>query len=204
MVGSPTFSNNLEEIDMQAIKSLLAVSVLAVAGAANAATHNFSYTETGTIAGLGPLSGILTGSINGTGTAVLDDVAGTLTLTGTSVATSNLGGTQNLTQTVVFSGTFAGGVFTATSGTNTPTACTGSCGYVQTNVAAPFTTAGGSLPLAGGTLNTTMQAAGSSVSTEQWAFVNTTPTPEVPVPAAAWLFGSGLFALAGTARRRRS
>jgi hypothetical protein len=28
-------------------------------------------------------------------------------------------------------------------------------------------------------------------------------TPEVPVPAAAWLFGSGLLGLAGTARRRR-
>jgi hypothetical protein len=27
-------------------------------------------------------------------------------------------------------------------------------------------------------------------------------TPEVPVPAAAWLFGSGLVGLAGAARRR--
>ncbi len=31
---------------------------------------------------------------------------------------------------------------------------------------------------------------------------DTTPTPAVPVPAAAWLFGSGLLGLAGMARRR--
>ena len=38
------------------------------------------------------------------------------------------------------------------------------------------------------------------VSTVQ---VNTAVTTVVPVPAAAWLFGSGLLALAGVARRRR-
>ena len=30
------------------------------------------------------------------------------------------------------------------------------------------------------------------------------PTSEVPVPAAVWLFGSGLLGLAGVARRRKS
>lgn len=33
-------------------------------------------------------------------------------------------------------------------------------------------------------------------------FTNTTPS--VPVPAAAWLFGSGLLSLTGIARRRKA
>lgn len=39
---------------------------------------------------------------------------------------------------------------------------------------------------------------------EQFVVTNVTtgPTPEVPVPAAAWLMGSGLIGLAGVARRR--
>jgi hypothetical protein len=32
--------------------------------------------------------------------------------------------------------------------------------------------------------------------------IGTTPLPAVPVPAAAWLFGSGLLGLVGIARRR--
>ena len=31
-----------------------------------------------------------------------------------------------------------------------------------------------------------------------------TPTPEVPLPAAAWLFGSALVGMAGVARRRKN
>jgi hypothetical protein len=39
---------------------------------------------------------------------------------------------------------------------------------------------------------------------EQFVIANVTfGSPEVPVPAAAWLFGSGLLGLAGVARRRR-
>jgi len=48
--------------------------------------------------------------------------------------------------------------------------------------------------------------AGFSGWTAQWNLFGTiTPvhTPEVPVPAAVWLFGSGLMGLVGVARRRR-
>jgi len=43
----------------------------------------------------------------------------------------------------------------------------------------------------------------ANTTTINWQVSGSTPNP-VPVPAAAWLFGSGLIGLAGTARRRRS
>jgi hypothetical protein len=44
----------------------------------------------------------------------------------------------------------------------------------------------------------------ANTTTINWQISGSTPAPVVPVPAAAWLFGSGLLGLAGTARRRRS
>lgn len=41
-----------------------------------------------------------------------------------------------------------------------------------------------------------------NTTTINWQIAGTNTTPEVPVPAAAWLFGSGLIGLAATARRR--
>jgi len=35
------------------------------------------------------------------------------------------------------------------------------------------------------------------------AFVNVAEIPEVPVPAALWLFGSGLLGLVGVSRRKK-
>jgi hypothetical protein len=53
-----------------------------------------------------------------------------------------------------------------------------------------------------------IDAAGSGLSQRTTAFLWTIdgidPPAEVPVPAAAWLFGSSLVGLAGAARRRRS
>ena len=44
---------------------------------------------------------------------------------------------------------------------------------------------------------------GSEVSNNQQFYINTLDVTVVPVPAAAWLFGSGLFGLIGIARRRQ-
>ena len=43
---------------------------------------------------------------------------------------------------------------------------------------------------------------GSTVSNNQQFYINTLDVTAVPVPAAAWLFGSGLIGLVGIARRR--
>jgi hypothetical protein len=63
-------------------------------------------------------------------------------------------------------------------------------GFVGTAVGADV---GGNIP-AGKTGNTWYK----------YNFSGTAVAPEVPVPAAAWLFGSGLLGLAGVARRRRN
>lgn len=51
------------------------------------------------------------------------------------------------------------------------------------------------------TLVTTERSAQGNATT---TYTIAQATPEVPLPAAAWLFGSGLLGLAGTARRRRN
>jgi len=45
---------------------------------------------------------------------------------------------------------------------------------------------------------------GSTVSNDKQFYINSLSVQAVPVPAAAWLFASGLLGLAGAARRRRS
>jgi hypothetical protein len=42
----------------------------------------------------------------------------------------------------------------------------------------------------------------ASTTVNNWQIAGAAAAPAVPVPAAAWLFGSGLLGLAGTARRR--
>lgn len=44
----------------------------------------------------------------------------------------------------------------------------------------------------------------ANTTTINWQISGSTPAPAVPVPATAWLFGSGLIGLAGTARRRKA
>lgn len=51
--------------------------------------------------------------------------------------------------------------------------------------------------------DTSGSGAASNTTAINWQIAGTGgPAPEVPVPAAAWLFGSGLIGLAGAARRR--
>jgi len=56
-----------------------------------------------------------------------------------------------------------------------------------------------------GTIGSAWQSFANTPYTEVWSvsFTDTTPSA-VPVPAAVWLFGSGLVGLAGVARRRKT
>ena len=187
---------------MKAIKTLLAVSVLAAAGAANAATVA---TWTNDVAMTGSTSFT---STTGTESAVLDS-AGTLTITAPSETTMFFGNPAVISNiTYVFSGNLVGSTFTVTGGTVQKLGgCTGAaaatvCGplvfpTLDTLAASGVITVG-----AGGTINSSFTAFG--VVSSLTHTMGAADAPAVPVPAAAWLFGSGLLGLAGTARRRRN
>ena len=238
---------------MKTTKTLLAASVLAAAGVANATViDNYTVHVTGITTGLA------TGSLIGDGTASLDDgggVAGAATLTihlnnvynnqpaaGAAAGFTGPGlptfytditavyvgsiSADGLTFTNTLTGQFPvvtvkKGVSTTSyvpsGGTNQITACrsgTIACPSALSTVPSNLTVwsatgsnAGGMLTspftIAGGTNGSITNSVGTSVTgTNTYTFTNTAPA--VPVPAAAWLFGSGLLGLAGTARRRRN
>jgi hypothetical protein len=197
---------------MKAIKSLLAVSVLAAAGAANATVWDVTMTGTRYFDNAG-------GNIDFTYAGTYDDAVNTGSVTGDIFVEP-----YNLTVTTVspFSMNPATGKGTLSAASSCDDHGSGTCssfaavfkgpiwnginwgGTPQTSTATPFT-------VAEGTYNW-----GVIIVTGQDDDFNniydTIPltvklsahqtTPAVPVPAAAWLFGSSLLGLAGAARRR--
>jgi hypothetical protein len=210
---------------MKSMKLVLAASVLAAlsSGAAHATT-----VATYDVTNVGNITGLTTGSINETGTAVFDD-SGLLTVNLSGLTSTAAGGTFTLQSLLTFTGTLSAGTFTITGGTRTNVSCqpgTSTCsaqlrlGQTDPIIATPAAGDGGGLPFVNGTLydaNFVIAAPTENLITRTWsqghqlstvnkiAFTNTTAAPPaVPVPAAAWLFGSGLLGLFGNARRRRA
>lgn len=192
---------------MRGIKTLLAVAVLAGAGAAHAATiASFTVTESGNSTyGAIPIS-----SQSLTGIADLDS-SGVLTITLSGlIDASGVGyGTANISTVNQFTGSIAAGVFTPASAQSKTTSCTNNgsgtiCGLVTLNTLVPLTSFGGTISLSGGgTLTGTISSTGSNGVVSKLTSTDVlTPVSSVPVPATAWLFGSGLLGLAGVTRRR--
>jgi hypothetical protein len=187
---------------MNTVKTLLAVSVLAGAASAQAAVYT--------------ISGSLTAS--DTAPAVTTYPSGVPTFTGTlddSTGAYTLNFANFTAHVDVFSGTYVanivtvGQVYTGTGNstvtrTVTSATCTGAkliCGAQPTapiSGTLAFLASGSTIS---GTLDTA-QATQGGTATSTYSFTGS--APEVPVPAAAWLFGSGLLGLAGAARRRRA
>jgi len=119
----------------------------------------------------------------------ISDVAFTLTATGSSSTVTPSGAPFPF-----IDGTYHGNftIGSLLSGTFTDLTITGPAS--QPNISAAVTYTGGSLQgtLTGGQLE--LASVGSGVAGKLGAVV--------PVPAAAWLFGSGLLGLVGVARRR--
>ncbi len=203
---------------MKAIKTLLAVSALSVAGAASAATtYNVTYSyESPGLAGssiLIPMQG------GGSGSAVLDDNGVLLmTLHGQQFSDySNLYGwspaySDVIVDTLVQLGTTSvnagvynlvkAGSFTEyTSCVNGPQDALASCSFMSPGVTFAAYGADGfysaqSFTLNGGTAQFITNGFGITFTTD---YVLTA----VPLPATVWMFGSGLAGLVGFSRRRK-
>jgi hypothetical protein len=211
---------------MNAIKTLLAVSVLAATGAANAAVWNISATGARTYAASGNLALSYTGT--------WDDVANAGTWSGDGlIGAYGLHGlfTQNFTMNEATGNGTLGALTNCTDGAGAGGVCAGLAGIftgaIRNNSNAfdhyasaikPASTGTSFVPTNGGSYvwslyvdDTAQLILGDpDAGTEDqhyWTKYNLNVTlsqaPAVPVPAAAWLFGSGLLGLAGAAGRRR-
>jgi hypothetical protein len=187
---------------MNTIRTLLAVSIVAATASANAAVYSISGTETAW--DTAPATTTFPGGVP-TFTGTLDDSNGGYTF--------NFG---DFTAHVdVFNGTYVADIATVGqiySGTGNSTVthsatsvtCTGSAVICNSQPTGPisgtlaFSVSGSTIS---GTLNTSQDTAGGA-STATYSFTGSATAPAVPVPAAAWLFGSGILGLAGATRRR--
>ncbi|HSB94978.1 MAG TPA: VPLPA-CTERM sorting domain-containing protein [Spongiibacteraceae bacterium] len=128
-------------------------------------------------------------------------------------------GTNTLTYTKAIGASNAGG---ASTGTNTGGICKNGGTFLGQNACSSATAASPAWEgltfsfvfsadkstFTGALTGTDKSGSGTTANTTtiNWQVSGNAPppAPTVPVPAAAWLFGSGLLGLAGTARRRRS
>lgn len=218
---------------MKHLKTALALSaVLAGVGSAQAATYTYDVGVQSLITGLAIGYGSSTDSTPGTdpgpaapgsfpliGTATYDDVAGTLGMTYSYAvyiqSPSSAVGNYTVTSSLAYTGTPGAGTFTTTAGTGMNVACVNGTAVCPANLnlgvpfalsATPVSGNGGGLleqpfNVAGGTNTWTLKGFNGFLTTAYT--MDFTPTSVIPVPAAAWLFGSALAGLAGAARRRR-
>lgn len=205
---------------MKNIKISLAFCAICSMGVANAATvYNVTYSfESPATATYGGITYSIPTTGGGSGTAVLDSSAGiTMTLHGEQVSDySSYYGyptaysdvisdtTVQVNITNAGSGIFnlvqAGSYTEFTSCTDGPLDALNSCSYIPpgTTFSADGTAAfydTQSFAVSGGVVKVITNGFGTTLTTDY------TLTP-VPLPAAAWMFGSSLVGLVGFARRR--
>lgn len=190
---------------MKAAHYLLAVTALAGAVAANAATvASFNITLENNYA-----LGLYSSFGDGDGTAVLDD-SGVLTVQTTEHDLVYSSGLVDpvfdlvIGKTNIYYGTFDGVTFTPASGVLSNVSCfdnltqAACAGLVPLDTLYPFLAVSGQISISeGGVLEGSFLTVDYGVN-----YQTTTFTPTVPVPAAAWLFGSSLFGLVGAAHRK--
>jgi len=177
-----------------------AVTLFLVSAASQAAIIPVNISVAGTIAGAaaGTSNGTYTGTYNdATGQILASGSINPLTaytnaIIGTNIDVTDLTGTSTVT-----SCSSAPGVFIDL--------CAGNAGY-----GVPPTNIGdvSSMPITVNTVDSSGNGSFTTVSVSANATVTSVYTvaavTEVPVPAAAWLFGSAILGLVGVARRRKA
>lgn len=192
-------------------KSLVAASALAAfgAGAANAATiATFNVDVNITSSFYKPLGMELTSPglpHSGTGTGSLDSDGSISMITNEHLET--LIGADVITDAAYVIPSLGGS--NATSDvfgcTNGPHDVVNTCASALTpGIEYTGGVTAGALPDGAGDSFTLVFDNATSTTARTFTLTSWTPTAVVPVPAAAWLFGSGLLGLAGAVRRRRS
>jgi hypothetical protein len=139
----------------------------------------------------------ITGGGVGTGTGSFG--ATSLTINSVITTATNLTTPATITSTSTYNGTIAAGLFSADGTGTAVSACTGDatvCGGITSG------------PIVGGDLFTVATAGGTwtTVGTQYNGLITITTTSSlsaIPLPAAAWLFGSALLGLAGVSRKRK-
>ena len=210
---------------MKAKNLMLALLVLPMlgTGAVNAATYNAAVTEldfifhfpdviddeTGEVSNPAHYADILIhGSSYGIpGSAVLDD-SGTLTISSAYKELTIFGTNTLYTNVITIHGLWDGTLFTAANGFQNFTSCVDSpapggqslCSSSPPNYNIPLAAVVGSVNVSGGALDV---AWGTVASVRHYQYVLSNGAPAVPLPATAWLFGSGLLGTFGVTRRRR-
>lgn len=181
---------------MKKFATLASSVVLSIAASSSyAALYDVELTMTGSISGGGG------GSLFGSATGTYDDVTEIMNLTFAQEVTSN--GFFGIGQGVADQTGVSVWDFAANTGTNTVNTCVNSSGNScnQVPVGEPQTLQS----LTDINFNTMTFTATSfylvATTTTNWTITSYTPQV-VPVPAAAWLFGSALLGLTGLKRRK--
>jgi len=215
---------------MKKLSTILAASalVLVSAQASAALVATFDIAQTITISGayggggVGAGTGTLFDNEDGTATLFMSMIDVDSKLTSPQLPPGFSISHQVTSTEAELSGSWDGSTLTITSGSSRFTACedVADPGEVVLNAVCGLTNLGiwGDLPAidgeAVGTVSGSVTAAGGfnvaqiyspKLGGDMWSTsdYSLTPTSAVPVPAAAWLFGSALVGLAGVGRKRK-
>ncbi len=182
---------------MKKLMTLASSVVLAMAANSSfAALYDVEVNLLGTVSGGGG------GTQSGTGFGVYDDVTQIMTLSyDARVVANGLFGLGRGTMDQTYEGIFN---FSSLTGTNEVLSCSNVSGSACSFVPDGPQTLQSVSPINWDLLTfVTTSTYTVATTTQNWTITSyQAQAPEVPLPAAAWLFGSALAGLAGVARRR--
>jgi hypothetical protein len=182
---------------MKKLMTLASSVVLTMAAnTASAALFDVQVNLSGTVVGGGG------GSQSGTGFGVYDDVTQIMTLFyDARVVANGIFGLGRGTMDQSYKGIFN---FSNLTGTNEVLSCTNISGTACSLVPTGPQTLQSVSPINWDLMTfITTSTFTIATTTQNWTITSFQPqAPEVPLPAAAWLFGSAIAGLAGVARRR--